>query len=381
MPFILQNLTYCPSEGGIDSYFYNLAKNNPDESFTVVAFRSDVPTNRSLANVSVLDIARTFRLPRVVQSALLRLDLALLVLFYLHDRLRVGNRDSTRICRHPLFLLADMARPTVFLMATALPVYFDAISRRRGGLVRGLLVPIRKALLASIEGQLIRRASVAVLSERVKREVAQTYDLANVDILVNPPGVDHVRFSFKARTLDGPINLVSVCRLSPEKNLPLVLRALAHASPRFTLSIVGDGPERSDLEAQAKSLGISQRVRFHGFQEDVVPFLHDAHVFVMPSTYEGFGHVYLEAMSTGLPCVALAVAPGINVASAEVIEDGANGILIRNDVDACLAAITAIASSPEVYDKMSRAARATALMYRWSSHLRRLELYRRGLGE
>ena len=86
------------------------------------------------------------------------------------------------------------------------------------------------------------------------------------------------------------------------------------------LLLVGEGPEREELELQAQK--IDAEIIFVGHSDDVIPYLEAADIFVLPSLYEGFGIVILEAMASGLPVLASAVG-GIP----EIINDNVNGNL------------------------------------------------------
>lgn len=106
-------------------------------------------------------------------------------------------------------------------------------------------------------------------------------------------------------------------RLNEVKNLPLLLAAFA-ALPeplraRSELLLAGDGPERALLERRAAELGIGGRLQFLGARSDIPALLNAADAFVMSSRTEGLPMALLEAMGTGVPCVATAVGgvPGL----------------------------------------------------------------------
>ncbi len=103
-------------------------------------------------------------------------------------------------------------------------------------------------------------------------------------------------------------------RLSPEKNLPLIFSALEMAPDVGRLLLVGDGPQRSELEALARRFKVADRITFAGMQSDVRRFLHAADAFVFPSSGESFGGSLIEAMACGLPC--LLARPGDTVRNA-----------------------------------------------------------------
>jgi hypothetical protein len=121
-----------------------------------------------------------------------------------------------------------------------------------------------------------------------------------------------------------------VGRLHKAKGVDVALAAFGrlHAAGAH-LVLVGDGPERPALEAEAARLGLADRVRFVGFlpHHRVPAALSNADVLVVPSVYEELGRVVLEAMQVGLPVVATATG-GIP----EVIHDGLNGFLVRSAI-------------------------------------------------
>jgi glycosyltransferase involved in cell wall biosynthesis len=129
-------------------------------------------------------------------------------------------------------------------------------------------------------------------------------------------------------------------RLSPEKNIDLLVRALAccHRLPSRVL-IVGDGPARGELMQLSRRLGHEGVISFVGSHSDVRPFLHAADVFVFPSRGESFGGALVEAMACGLPCIALRPdAKTIRTATLEIIEHGKSGLLVDGAEPSALAA-------------------------------------------
>ena len=105
-----------------------------------------------------------------------------------------------------------------------------------------------------------------------------------------------------------PTQLGTVSRLVPQKNLPLLLSALKELnsvySSSFELAVMGTGPLEKELQSIAIGLGVEKTVTWKGQSKDILAFYHSLDVFVLPSDYEGFGLVLLEAMSQGIPVVA-----------------------------------------------------------------------------
>ena len=122
-----------------------------------------------------------------------------------------------------------------------------------------------------------------------------------------------------------PLVVVSVGRLAAVKNYETALAAVAHLRDLdIEYRIIGAGPEEASLRKLARELGVEKRVRFMGVQPHVASLLAEAHVFLLPSRYEGFGLAVAEAMAAGLPVVVSDV-PGVReVAGA----DGECGYLV-----------------------------------------------------
>ena len=124
-----------------------------------------------------------------------------------------------------------------------------------------------------------------------------------------PPGTGNRPAVAGVEPGDGHV-FAAVGRLSPEKNIGLLLAAFARVvqrSPRARLLLAGDGPQRSALEASAAQLGIADRVSFLGVRDDVAALWPGIDTLALPSLSEGMPLVVLEAMAHGVPVVASAV--------------------------------------------------------------------------
>ena len=105
-------------------------------------------------------------------------------------------------------------------------------------------------------------------------------------------------------------DLITVGTLEPRKNHAYLLDVLYVASlrgHRYTLTIVGDGPERPRLEATARRLGLADQVTFQGYRADARALMAGHRLYCHVSTMESFGIVLVEAMAEGLPVLAGAV--------------------------------------------------------------------------
>ncbi|HEX8841041.1 MAG TPA: glycosyltransferase family 4 protein [Sphingomicrobium sp.] len=129
------------------------------------------------------------------------------------------------------------------------------------------------------------------------------------------------------RDSSGSHVLLSVGGLRQEKGHHILIEAFAELAERFpdwSLRIVGDGPRREALEAQARNTGVGACVTFAGTIADVAPEYAAADLFVVPSSYESFGLATAEALAAGIPAVGFADCPGTN----EIIRDEVNGLLV-----------------------------------------------------
>ena len=129
-----------------------------------------------------------------------------------------------------------------------------------------------------------------------------------------------------------------VCRIVEQKGIPYALRAFRQIWDRFptaNLIIAGDGDLRLQLEALARELGIDANVHWLGWRGDALKLIGAFDALLMPSLWEGFGLVLLEAMSRRVPVIANRVS-----AIPEVVAHGETGLLVEpRDVDALAAAM------------------------------------------
>lgn len=125
--------------------------------------------------------------------------------------------------------------------------------------------------------------------------------------------------------------IVCAGRLTREKNHKMLIRAFARLraeQPDYKLYIYGEGPERANLEAQIKALGLEGNAFLPGIVSNLHEQIADAEIFVLSSYHEGMSNALVEAMMMGLPCIST----GYDGAD-ELIRHGRNGFLVRPDDD------------------------------------------------
>lgn len=149
--------------------------------------------------------------------------------------------------------------------------------------------------------------------------------------------------------------IVTYCRLSPVKNIPLLLDAFAllhQDHPDYSLSIYGEGSIRGKLLEKITTLSLGEAVHLHDFDLNLHAKIRDAAMFVSSSDREGISNSMLEAMAIGLPCVCTDCAGG---GARMMIEDHVNGLLVpMKDVNALYLAMKEVIENPELAETMSR---------------------------
>ncbi len=233
----------------------------------------------------------------------------------------------------------------------------------RGGDVPGFQ-PYDLAFFHRLLGPSIRllwRQAAAVVANSAGLRVLARRGAPAQPVWVIPNGVDAQTFHPAAeneRPSGAPVRLLFVGRVVFQKGLDVLLRALAAlpADAAWELEIIGDGDQRAALTAEAARLGLAARIIFAGWcdRARIAERYRAADVFVFPSRDEGMPNVVLEAMASGLPIVATAIA-----GSEELVRAGENGHLVpAADAAALAAALAQLLADPARRRALGRASRA-----------------------
>lgn len=230
--------------------------------------------------------------------------------------LEQGNRSALSVFAG-LYSLFRRERPDVVVLHHIGPLLHGGLAARLAGIERIIHIehdawhydnPTHQTIARLCE-RLVRPRRIAV-SEAVAERVREVVPGASVTVV--PPGVDTARFipadrqhARRALALPATARIVgTIGRLVPVKGQTHLIAAMQELPADVVLIIVGDGPERAALEAQATAQGVADRVTFLGLRSDLERIVPAFDVFCLPSLAEGLPRALLEAQSCGVPAVA-----------------------------------------------------------------------------
>jgi glycosyltransferase involved in cell wall biosynthesis len=223
---------------------------------------------------------------------------------------------------------------------------------------------IGDAALKAYLAPFYRACDLVIVPSPSMRHILEEHFGLTTRVEVIPNGLDLTPYREKVQPVDRSVFGFSVTdviciyvgRLSPEKNLSFLLRAfygVAMTYEHVRLLVVGDGPERENLEAQVKHMNIGTKVFFSGMVDytEIPAYLASSDIFVTPSSAETFGLSTVEAMAAGLPTLGID-APG----TGDIIEDGITGLVTQDDLAVFTAKLVLLSTNHELRQVMGRQA-------------------------
>lgn len=339
---------YPPSLGGLERVVAQLATDRRRRGLPVEVFTSktrQLPTATSMDDEFVhrfrtWEVANTPIIPGLL-GALFRLPRCSII------HLHVGQAFAPEIV-----YLTHLLRRLPYVAH----VHLDVGPSSRAGFLLRVYKPF-------ILGPILRRAGVVVVFSDEQRSVIASRHRVDPDrIAVVPNGVDESFRYTGVRSLSKKPRLLFVGRLTVQKNVSLLLRALEGVSDRFETVLVGDGALEAELRQVVDDLRL-HNVHFHGRADgaELRDLYRQADVFVLPSEREGLPLVLLEAMAMGLPIVATDV-PG----NRDVVVPKENGVLVPlGDPGALREALLRVTADPVNYRRMSENCKCLARNYSW----------------
>jgi len=367
---------FRPAAGGVENVAWSVAHGLAAAGDEVVVLAREVDPATAVA-------AERLRVPRSWQP--------LRVLSFSH----AAARASGRLRPDVVHSFARTLHQDVYRAGGG--SHADYLERRHGsaGSLFRRLSP-RHATLLWIESRIFADSSQLVQcnSEMVRREIRRRYGVSDERMLVIPNPVDLERFQPGRKVpleAPGPVWLF-VGAGFPRKGLDTAIRALAAAGASSAQLWVVGRDEPTPWRALALRLGVADRVRFLGMRADLETLYASAAALVLPTRYDAFSNVCLEAAASGIPLVTsgangaaelIRPAPALENAPArrglDAVGPEEAGFVVEDpeDVAGFAKALDALAS-PELRARLGRAARAVAERHSLSAHVAALhDLYAR----
>jgi glycosyltransferase involved in cell wall biosynthesis len=195
---------------------------------------------------------------------------------------------------------------------------------------------VERTYLRSVDGFIFN-------SKTTQQEVCNLIGRGKPSVIAHPPSNRFRRVLSESVVAEravqtGPLHILFLGSLIPRKGVSTLITAISRL-PAGSVSIDLVGSMQADpayvrkVQNQAAVLGLNASIKFHGFLDDesLQSILEQAQILVVPSSYEGFGIVYLEGMAFGLPAIGTTAG-----AACEIIRPGENGFLIQPGDDAAL---------------------------------------------
>jgi len=253
----------------------------------------------------------------------------------------------------------ELAHPSLVRTNRHLPYPLVSIVHHLRASERRRLAPLYRA----VERRYLDTVAGVVCPSTATRDAVTALGVDGGETVVAPPAGD--RFdpaidaeAIRQRAHEGPLRLVFVANITPRKGLDALVTGLAAADTDAELTVVGRAVDADYVAAVRRTVnerGLTDRVRFAGelSDPDLAATLRSSHVLAVPSHYEGFGIVYLEGMSFGLPAVASRAG-----GATDIVTDGETGLLVDPDAPTSIArAIDGLASDRDRLAAMGQAAR------------------------
>ena len=249
--------------------------------------------------------------------------------------------------------------------------------------VRGVIDPLNIVVLA-VERRVLEKGSkkIIAVSEGVKREILENYNVPEEKIAVVPSGVDLEEFKPNQKKReeirkryninDNEIVLMFSGYEFKRKGLEYIIKALPKINNKNIKLLVVGGDDAKRYKLLASRLGVLGKIIFVGtVKKGINSYYAASDIFLFPTAYEAFSLATLEAVASGLPILATKVN-----GTEELIKDGYNGFFINRDPTDIAEKVNVLVEDENLRKQMSRNARRTAEKYSWDEVAKKtMEVY------
>ncbi len=219
---------------------------------------------------------------------------------------------------------------------------------------------IKNRFSVKLEKEAIKKADLLVcLGKNMKRQVAEEYGINKGEVIY--PGVNHNRF--KPRKVKKDNSALIVANLDPRKGLDRAIEVSGFLK-RTEIKVIGEGSLRKDLEKQIRDKN-AKRIKLLGYRNNVEEYMNKSFIYLMTSYSEGLPQVMLEAISSGLPCIAFKPEKNkIMNNSDEIITNEKNGFLVKTEKEMA-EKIELLYGDRRLWERMSKNSFKLSKEYTW----------------
>ena len=241
--------------------------------------------------------------------------------FRFHDNWDILIQDE--LC-HPSLIMANSQRRDFPIVSL---VHHLRSSEKHPLFLNRLYRKVEKSYLGSVDAFIFNSNTTRqVVEGNLKRQKPFIVGYPPTDRF--SPTIDLEHISLRAKR-DGPLQVIFLGNVIPRKGLETLLGAMEISTSDINVNVVGsldfDKTYANQMQSLVKRSNLNSKVQFHGALRDssLKAMMQESQLLVLPSTYEGFGIVYLEGMSFGLPAIGTT-----SGAASEIIDDSVTGFLI-----------------------------------------------------
>ena len=277
-----------------------------------------------------------------------------------------------------VMLQDELAHPSLLGHTDRLPYPVVSIVHHLRAAEHRPLAPLYRA----IEYRYLRSVDGVICNSTATRETVLEPCIPDRTTLVVPPAGDQFDPTMTAdaitqRAHEGPLRLVFLGNLIERKGLDTLIKGLSSVTADWTLTVVGHPTDRAytrRIRTLIERNGLTEAVTMAGELTDTElrSVLRESHLLAVPSQYEGFGIVYLEGMSFGLPAIATTAG-----GATDIVSDGTTGVLVNpGDATAITTAVQTLANNRDRLAEMGTAARARYERHpTWAESASRVETF------